>query len=58
MEHAVMYLPGYKLLVKVDEKCVPLDPIVISPDSPVLVRLLDFQGSPERRAVEKLATLM
>jgi len=58
LDHVVMYLPGYKLLVKVDQKRVPLDPIVITPDSPVLVRLLNFQGSPERRAVEKMAALI
>ena len=56
MAHAVMYLPGYKLLIKVDNQKVRLDPVVIRPGTPVLVRLLNFQGSPERRSVEKMVT--
>src|SRR5258706_10001678 len=58
MHHVVMYLPGYKLLVNVDDKRVALDPVVLRPDGTILVKLLNFQGSPERRSLEKMAAKM
>jgi len=56
IEYAIMHLPGYKLFVQLDEKALPKSHgMVLAPDTPVRVGLLNFQGSAERRAVEKMA---
>lgn len=54
--YVAMHVPGYKILVQVDDQPVPADHnVVLSPGAPIRIRLLNFQGSPERRAVEKMA---
>lgn len=56
IEYAVMYVPGYKLFVQVDDQQLPAShAFVISPGSEIRVGLINFVGSPERRAVEKMA---
>ena len=54
--YVALHVPGYKILVQIDEQALPADhDMVLTPDAPIRVRLLNFQGSPERRAVEKMA---
>jgi hypothetical protein len=54
--YVALHVPGYKILVQVDNQPLPPDhDLVLAPASEIRVRLLDFQGSAERRAVEKMA---
>lgn len=54
--YAIMHVPGYKILVQLDEKALPkVHNFVLAEGVPVRIGLLNFQGSPERRAVEKMA---
>ena len=54
--YVAMHVPGYKVLVQVDDQPLPADhDLVLSPGASICVRLLNFQNSPERRAVEKMA---
>jgi hypothetical protein len=56
IHYVVLYLPGYKILVQVDEKTLPADhDAVLTPANPIIVRLLNYRTSPERRAVVKMA---
>lgn len=56
IHYVVLYLPGYKALIQVDQK--PLPPghdTILTPGKPTIVRLLNYRTSPERRAVVKIA---
>jgi hypothetical protein len=55
IHYVVLYLPGYKILVQVDQKPLPADhDAILTPGKPVVVRLLNYRSSPERRAVVKM----
>jgi hypothetical protein len=55
IHYVVLYLPGYKILVQVDQKPLPADhDAVLTPGKPVIVRLLNYRTSPERRAAVKM----
>ena len=54
--YVALHVPGYKILVQVDDQPLPADhDFALTPSAPIRIRLLNFQGSPERRAVEKMA---
>jgi hypothetical protein len=54
--YAIMHVPGYKILVQLDKKLLPNDhSFILAPGVPVRIGLLNFQSSPERRAVVKMA---
>ncbi len=55
IHYVVLYLPGYKILVQVDQGPLPADhDAILVPGTPVIIRLLDYRTSPERRAVVKI----
>lgn len=55
IHYVVLYLPGYKILVQVDQQPLPADhDATLTPGKPVIIRLLNYRTSPERRAVVKM----
>lgn len=56
IRYVVMHVPGYKILVQVDDQKLPLGhAFALTPDGPMTIGLIDFQTSGERRAIEKMA---
>ena len=56
IEYVSLSLPGYKILVQTNDRALPANhDLVLTPGAPLRVKLLNFQGSAERRAVEKMA---
>jgi hypothetical protein len=57
--YVAMHVPGYKILVQVDDQPLPADHnLVLAPGALTRIRLLNFRGSPERRAVERMAATL
>lgn len=55
VHYVVLYLPRYKILVQVDQRPLPANhDAILEPGKPVIIRLLNYRTSPERRAVVKM----
>ena len=56
IHYVVLYLPGYKILMQVDQRPLPAHHgAILAPGKPVIIWLLNYGTSAERRAVVKMA---